>query len=109
VTGTLQPLPLVFDDADIDHKTRAAVLAAQQGVRVLGDSRAGQSSANSPERLLLDALPALIARKIERILPPDFEIAELEFCFTLEGKLMGSGMKGEVKAKLRPGNKLRPG
>ncbi len=102
IAATLQPLPLLIDETDIDPTTRAAVLAAQRGVRVLGTSRSGESPAGSPERLLLDALPTVIARKLEGILPPGFKIAELEFCFSVEGKLMGSGMKGEVKATLRP-------
>lgn len=102
ISATVQPLPLVIDESDIDPTTRAAVLAAQRGTRVLGASHSAESSAGSPERLLLDALPTVIARKLEGILPPGFKIAELEFCFSVEGKIMGSGMKGEVKATLRP-------
>lgn len=101
-TGMVEPLPLVIDEADIDPTTRAAVLAAQRGPGSLATTRSGDQPTDSPERVLLDAMPAVIARRIEGILPPGFKIAELEFCFAVEGKLWGSGIKGEVKATFRP-------
>jgi hypothetical protein len=92
------PIPLIIDEVDIDAATRNAVAAAQAGTRVLGSD----SDLQTPERMLLDALPAAIARKVQAIVPPEFKIAELEFCFKVEGKLWGSGLAGEVKATLRP-------
>jgi hypothetical protein len=102
VRNTVEPIPVILEEKDIDPAIRTAIIAAQRGTRMLGSPGASSETVLDPERLLLNALPSVIARKIEGILPSGFKIAELEFCFKVEGKLWGSGVAGEVKAVLRP-------
>jgi hypothetical protein len=96
----IEPLPLLIEESDLRPSARNAIQAFQQGVTVLG----GEVGATkpTPTRLILDALPDAVTRKIERIVPDGFAISELQFCFKVEGKVFGSGLTGEVKAIFKP-------
>jgi len=53
------------------------------------------------ERRIIDLLPKVIAERVKQIIPDDFELAELELKFEVQGKLFGAGVGGEVVAKLK--------
>ena len=96
------PIPLIIDEGDFDVVARSSIEAAQRGTRVLGGPDAEHREATASERVIFDALPSVISRRVQKVIPKGFRIAELEFCFKLEGKIWGSGVGGEVKVKLSP-------
>jgi hypothetical protein len=86
-------LQLQLDDADCDPALVAQVRAAEGGARVLGPEH---------ERALFDALPSVIAKRVRAITPNGFVISELELTLSIEGKICGSGVSGNVRVKLAP-------
>lgn len=89
-----KPIPLPITDNDLDRTQRQSLKSKILSTRTLG----AQEDAN---RRILDLLPSLIAERIRGIVPDDFELDELEFKFEIQGKLFGSGVGGEVIAKLK--------
>ena len=88
------PLPLKIDDTDCDPSLVAQIKATERGARILGPEH---------ERALFDALPSVIAKRVRAITPAGFVIAELELELSLDGKICGTGISGNVKVKLAPG------
>ena len=87
-------LALRIDDMDCDPALVAQIKATERGARILGPEH---------ERALFDALPSVIAKRVRAITPAGFEIAELELELSLEGKVCGTGISGNVKVRLAPG------
>jgi hypothetical protein len=89
-----KPLPLEISDRDLEEQDRALLEKEILATRTLGD----QEHAN---RKILDMLPKLIADRVKQIIPDDFELESLELKFDVQGKICGSGVGGEVVAKLK--------
>ena len=90
-----KPIRLNITEADLDP-SQVAVKKEVLKTRTLGSE--GNETA---ERKILDMLPTIISRRVEQIIPPDFELAELELKFEIEGKIFGTGLSGEVVATLK--------
>jgi hypothetical protein len=109
VVESPKPIRLVVTESDFEPVVRSAITADRDGIRVLGGDSDDSEGISKAERLVLDALPGAIARRVGAMLPKGFEISELEFCFKLDCKVWGTGVGGEVKAKLRPSGKEADG
>ena len=90
---SMKRLSLRVEDADCDPALVAQIKATERGARILGPEH---------ERALFDALPSVIAKRVRAITPSGFVIAELELELSLEGKICGNGISGNVKVKLAP-------
>lgn len=95
IGGGTKQLTLLLSDDDLDAGVRGHVMALKSGTRVLADNE-------DPMRALFDALPTIIAKRLRAITPPGFAITELEICLSVEGKLCGTGIGGDVTVKLAP-------
>ena len=89
-----KPLKLVLRETDVDARVGAQLAANSEGVRVL--------ATDDSIRTLFDALPTAIARRVQSITPEGFRIVEIELSLSVEGKLWGTGISGDVKVKLAP-------
>ncbi|TDP62596.1 hypothetical protein [Roseateles toxinivorans] len=87
---------LVLSESDVDAGVRKRVQAATAGSRVLS----GEDQ--DAKQILMDALPTIIAQKIRKIVPKDFEISEVQLKLNVSGKLFGTGVSGDVILKLTP-------
>jgi hypothetical protein len=96
----IEELPLVLSDADLEGVQRAQIIAAQRGERVLG------GGSGDAERALFDALPGVIARRIQAITPKDFGIKSLTLTMKLGGAVCGIGVSGDVTVTLAPKSTL---
>ncbi len=92
--ASVKPITLIVRETDIDSVTRAQLESLTRGVRVLAN--------DDNVRALCDALPTAIARRVRAIVPQDFVLSEIEMTLSVEGKLWGTGLSGDVKVKLAP-------
>lgn len=83
-------IPLIIDQTDLPQPTRDEV----NNLSLLGGEK-------QVPKAIYDMLPRIIAQRIEDIVPENFELAELEFKFTVDGKFFGAGVGGEVVATLK--------
>ena len=83
------PTPLIIHESDFPPD----VLARAKGVKVLGEPTIGSQA-------LFDALPAVIAKRLRAITPPDFEVAEIELSLRVEGTVLGTGISSDVVVRL---------
>jgi|GEM_PF-5801706 len=90
-----QPLRLIIDIEDLDGRSKGVLKSIQDGERVYGGSE-------DAEKVLFDALPAVIAKKLRMIKPPDFVIKEIEIKFAVDIKIGGTGISGDVGVKFAP-------
>jgi hypothetical protein len=88
-------LELILTENDLDPIVRGALSTKVKG-RVLG----GEST-----QILFDAIPGAIAKKIQSMIPKDFELRELEMHLSLGGKVFGVGLDGDVKVRFGPSKK----
>lgn len=88
-----KPLQLEIHENDLTPSERDSIKKEVLSTQTLGDEE-------SVHRKILDLLPKLIATRVQEIVPPDFELSSLELKFEVQGKLFGSGVGGEVVAKL---------
>src|SRR5262245_24092066 len=93
-------LELTITDEDFDAKALSTVRAVQKGKKVLGGD--SNEERDQIQRALLDALPAAVARRLKRITPPDFVVAEVQMKLSLGGKICGIGVDGDVNVKFAP-------
>src|SRR4051812_39093456 len=104
-SGNLQPLASIpVSDHDVEDSVRVQILAVQKGYKVLGDDGIGAQGpgADQTQALVVNALPSVIARKLTAMLPHGFVVAEFTLKFTVDGKIFGSGVGGEVEVKFAP-------
>lgn len=87
-------IPLTVDDSDLDEARKREVEEHLRATQVLGEQE-------QVSRAILDMLPTVIAERIQKVIPRDFELSELELRFDVQGKLFGAGVGGEVVAKLK--------
>jgi hypothetical protein len=90
-----QPLRLVVTEEDLDPRTRGVLRSLSDGAEVYGSS-------DNAEAALFDALPTVIAKKLRSITPPDFVISEVQMKFTVDAKIAGTGLSGDVSVKFAP-------
>lgn len=84
-------IPLVVNEDDLPPDARTKIRSASDGVAILGSE--------DVQKALFDALPSVIAKRLSRIVPEGFTLAEIELQFTVAGQLFGSGIGAEVRAK----------
>jgi hypothetical protein len=89
-----KPIRLEINESDVDEAEKNKLKKELLATRTLGEKE-------QIDRKILDLLPKVIAERLKQVIPADFEISELEFKFEVEGKLFGSGIGGEVVARLR--------
>lgn len=94
-------MSIVVREQDIPAAVTAQVAAVQQRRRVLGEDE------KTAQEWILEALPAVIAKRVRPMLPDDFELAEMQMKVSLQGKPFGVGVGGEVLVTLR--RKPEPG
>lgn len=85
-----QSLRLTIDDSDLRPDERDSLLASKRSDRILGDSSVFEQ-----------LLPRLIARRLERIVPPGFVVDEIGLTLSVDATLLGVGASGEVAVTLR--------
>jgi hypothetical protein len=90
---------IVLSENDVDAGIQKRVRAAVAGSRVLSGEE------QDAKQILMDALPAIIAQKIRKIVPQDFQVSEVQLKLNVSGKLFGTGVSGDVILKLTPAKK----
>jgi hypothetical protein len=88
-------ISIVVREQDIPSAVAAQVAAVQQRRRVLGEDE------KTAQEWILEALPAVIAKRVRPMLPEDFELSEMQMKVSLQGKPFGVGVGGEVLVTLR--------
>jgi len=91
-----KPLLLSITEGDLNIKERQELEVELRETR-----RLGGAEQEATHRAILDLLPTVIAKRVEGIIPDEFELVELELKFSIEGKIFGAGVGGEAVAKLR--------
>lgn len=97
------PLKIFINDDDLSSESKAALRAAESRAHSSQNRLLGEQ--DGVERILQDLLPSLIAKRIRAITPPEFVVSEIELCVTIEGKIWGCGISGDMKVKLAPGRR----
>ena len=95
--GTDAALPLNISEGDLPERARTALRAAASDRATLAGE--GQQSVES---MVAELLPTAIASRVRKIVPPDFKVSEIGMKFSVEGKLFGCGVAGDVTVKLVP-------
>lgn len=98
-TTDIERFEIVLDEQDFDPAVRGALQAKQAGNRVLGGDVLGGDEAR---RRLIDAMPKAIASRLEKIVPANFKIKEIELAIRVKGSPFGMGLEGDIKVKLTP-------
>lgn len=93
-------VPLIITEQDLPPDARTSLRSAADGVAILGG--------DDTQQAIFDALPSVIAKRLKRIVPEGFALAEIEIQFSVAGQLFGSGVAGEVRAKYSPKAKPNP-
>ena len=93
----MNAMPLVINETDLPQEARNVLTALQKGDKVFG--RTGDLSLDV---VVAEFLPKAIAARVRSIVPDGFQVAELEFKMSVEGKLFGCGVAGDVTVKLAP-------
>jgi hypothetical protein len=87
-------LVLVIREADLEAAVIARMKAAARGTTML-DEEDGAAT-------LGDGVIRAVIRRVLSLAPNGTKLAEVELGLKLEGKLFGSGISGDVKAKFAP-------
>jgi hypothetical protein len=88
---------LVIREKDLPGELNGRLKADSQGTRVLGGTDTAQA--------VFDAIPGVIAKRLEKIVPKDFVLAEVELKLALDFEIPGFKCGGDVVVKLRPAGK----
>ncbi|MDR4481725.1 MAG: hypothetical protein R3B95_00410 [Nitrospirales bacterium] len=67
-------------------------------MEVLGDEE-------DKEEAIMQFLPEVLAGKLKKMIPPEFEIVEIEMKLSIGGKPFGVGVDGEATVKFGPTRK----
>jgi hypothetical protein len=86
---------LVVTERDLPGDVRNLLIAERDETRLLG-GRASTAQA------LFDAIPSVIARRLERIVPDNFTLEEIELKLLLDVEIPGFKCGGDITVKLRP-------
>jgi len=96
MTEPVQPLfELNVRDEDVPQHIRNQIDAQACGDEVLGDAREARRAVES-------ALPRIIARRLQDMVPDDFEVTEVTMSFTVGGTPFGLGVEGAVQVTFAP-------
>jgi hypothetical protein len=87
-------IPLDLGEQDLDPVARGGLKAVSKGKRPM--------SAENARRIMLDALPRAIVKRIEGLVPEGFELSKVELTFKVDGRPFGIGVGGEVNATFSP-------
>lgn len=87
-----EPFVLEITNEDLDPAVIARLKAQEETVVLSGDA----------VRALYDAMPRAVAKRIERIVPGNYDLAELTLTFAVKGNLLFGEVGGSVTAKLVP-------
>lgn len=87
---------LIITNSDLPSEVRGIAAAIERGDRVLGGAHSTDIQA------LFDSIPGAIARRLQRITPESFTLAEISIELALDVSIPGFEMGGTVTATLRP-------
>jgi hypothetical protein len=87
---------LVITEQDLSNEARGTLAAIKRKDRVLGGERPTEV------QTLLDAIPGAIARRLQRITPENFTLAEITIELALDVTIPGFEMGGTVTVTLQP-------
>jgi hypothetical protein len=93
--GDGQPA-IVIAPEDLDATARNRIEAAKAKDVIL------DSSAETAAQVVYDSVPSIIAKKLKKITPQNFVLAEIECKFRIVGKIPTVELNGEVTVKFRP-------
>ena len=94
VADSIKP-ELIITEWDLPDDAKSSLSALAADTRML-------ASSEDAKKILFDALPTAVARRLKEIVPNGFAIAELEMVLSLDGKIFGVGLGGQVKVKFAP-------
>ena len=88
-------LALVIEEDDFDDLTRSRLSKVSDGAQVLDEE-------TDLRKAVFDQMPAVIAKRLRKIVPADFRVSEIQLQLSLDAKLWGVGVGGDVTVKLVP-------
>jgi hypothetical protein len=92
----VSPVPqLAIREVDLPADLRRRLQAERDETYTLGGG-------SDTLQALFDALPGVIAHRLQRLLPPELVLAEVELKLALDVKVPGFRCGGDVTVKLRP-------
>lgn len=89
---------LEINESDFDRSIANRI----QGI---ADGRQELSADSTLKRVVFDALPKVIASRVEAAIPEGFTVQEIEFNISVSGKPFGIGVGGDVKVRMGPSKK----
>jgi hypothetical protein len=91
----------------LDEEEFRQVLGEGQVRKILTESRENILGGNekTPEEVVFDAIPKVLARKFRAIIPEDYTISEIELRVSLSGTPFGVGVSGEAVVRFGPTKK----
>jgi hypothetical protein len=96
VTTDFSKPPLVITENDLEPDIRGMVHAVRNKDRVLGGTHTNEVEA------VFDAIPGTIARRLRRITPAEFRLAEITLELALDVDIPGFKIGGTVTVTLQP-------
>jgi hypothetical protein len=97
-----EKLKLIVTENDFPPAEKAAISSVLKEEQVLGGD-------DTVLQQIYDQLPSIVAKRVKKMVPEGFTVGELQFTFSLEGKIFGSGIGGDVAVTLKPiGRKENP-
>lgn len=85
---------LIITEKDLPADVRSVIAAEHDSTELLGGSDATQA--------IFDAMPGIIARRLKRLVPGDFKLAEIEMKLVLDVEIPGFKCGGDITIKLQP-------
>lgn len=89
---------LVVTEQDLPGDVRNQLLANRDKTRLLG-------SRSETTQALFNSIPGIVARRLERIIPNDFRLEEIELKLLLDVDVPGFKCGGDITVRLRPQNR----
>ena len=88
-------ITIILTEEDLETSLRSQLEAKRAGHLILGDEL-------ESKKALMNALPKVISKRLGKMIPDGFDIAEIEFSFSVDAKFWDMGIGGEVKVKFSP-------
>lgn len=91
-------LDLTLNEADFDELDPNLL----ERVRSVAAGEVILSEEAEAKQMILQALPSVVAKRLDKMVPPSFRVSQLQFGVSLGGKVGGFGIDGDVKVTLEP-------
>jgi len=105
---TEDELHIVLDRSDFENALGAhgADRLRATGAILAGESTGDMTDEDRVKKRLVDALPKVLATRLEKMIPDSFELQTIELKVAVDAKLFGTGVAGHAVVKF--GRKARP-